>query len=140
MGSLSGSNGGIGLGLGTSSPSTAHGRDTYVVLPFVQEAAARILKLQQDSTNFRASDNLLTFAEFREKFSRTALLPIRGKLVGEGAVIVLTDRDLEIVIRYLQHELKVLVTGKLDPSKYDNELQDHELVSRFCFVSGRGVA
>ncbi|GJJ79170.1 charged multivesicular body protein 7 [Entomortierella parvispora] len=129
VGSMSGSN---GLGLGTSSPSTSQGRDTYVVLPFVQEAAARILKLQQDSTNFRASDNLLTFAEFREKFSRTALLPIRGKLVGEGAVIVLTDRDLEIIIRYLQHELKVLVTGKLDPSKYDNELQDHELVIKFA--------
>ena len=71
----------------------------------------------------------MTFAEFREKFSRTALLPIRGKLVSEGTVIILTDRDLEILIRYLQHEMKALVTGKLDASKYDNELQDNELVS-----------
>ncbi|KAG0056170.1 hypothetical protein BGZ83_006079 [Gryganskiella cystojenkinii] len=121
-----------GLGSSASSGSSGTPRDTYVVLPFVQEAAVRILKLQQDSTSYRASDNLMTFAEFREKFSRTALLPIRGKLVNDGSMIILTDRDLEILIRYLQHEMKVLVTGKLDASKYDNELQDNELVIKFA--------
>ncbi|KAF9176017.1 hypothetical protein BGX20_000022 [Mortierella sp. AD010] len=131
------STGGNGLGLGLSSPaSTSHNhRETYVIVPYVQEAAARIMKLQQESAGYHASDNLMTFEEFRQRFSRTALLPIRGKRYseeasGSGSVIVLTDRDLEIIIRYMQFELKVLITGKLDATKYDNnEVQDHEMAS-----------
>ncbi|KAI1306426.1 hypothetical protein EDD11_004757 [Mortierella claussenii] len=128
---------GLGLGLTPSvSNSSAH-RDTYVIVPYVQEAAARIVKLQQESAGYHTSDNLMTFAEFRQRFSRTTLLPIRGKLnsnelTSAGSVIVLTDRDLEIVIRYMQYELKVLSTGKLDANKYDNEVQDHEMVIKFA--------
>ncbi|KAG0258838.1 hypothetical protein BGZ95_004857 [Linnemannia exigua] len=133
-------NTGLGLGLTPlSSPSTGY-RDTYVILSFVQEAAARIHKLQQESVNYPASDNLMTFADFRQKFSRTALLPLRtrnsvssdGVLGGAGPAIVLTDRDLEILIRYMQYELKVLVAGKVDNSKQTNEVQDHELVIKFA--------
>ncbi|KAF9082285.1 hypothetical protein BGX23_012601 [Mortierella sp. AD031] len=144
IGGIGASSGGTstGLGLGltpSSSPSTGY-RDTFVVLSFVQEAATRILKLQQESTSYHASDNLMTFADFRQKFSRTALQPIRrksvvlseGALGGAGPVIVLTDRDLEILIRYMQYELKVLVTGKIDESKQTNEVQDHELVVKFA--------
>ncbi|KAK3835019.1 MAG: Snf7-domain-containing protein [Linnemannia gamsii] len=133
-------NTGLGLGLTpSSSPSTGY-RDTYVIVSFVQEAAARIHTLQQESVNYPASDNLMTFADFRQKFSRTALLPLRtrnsvsgdGVLGGAGPVIALTDRDLEILIRYMQYELKVLVTGKVDDSKQTNEVQDHELVIKFA--------
>ncbi|KAF9180144.1 hypothetical protein BGZ51_006430 [Haplosporangium sp. Z 767] len=133
---LSGGKGlGLGLGLSPSTSSPSSHRDTYVILPFVQEAAGRILKLQQESTNYHASDNLMTFADFRQKFSRTALLPIRGKLSaddGTGSAIVLTDRDLEILIRYMQFELKVLVSGKLDVTKPDNGVQDNEMIIKFA--------
>ncbi|KAG9067655.1 hypothetical protein KI688_011242 [Linnemannia hyalina] len=138
--SSGGANSGLGLGLTpSSSPSTGY-RDTFVIISFVQEAAARIHKIQQESVNYPASDNLMTFADFRQKFSRTALLPLRtrsslsndGAVAGAGPTIVLTDRDLEILIRYMQYELKVLVTGKLDESKQANELQDHELVIKFA--------
>ncbi|KAF8980648.1 hypothetical protein BGZ46_003919 [Entomortierella lignicola] len=127
--------GGNSLGLGLSSTNSGshnhHNRDTYVIVPYIQEAAARIMKLQQESAGYHASDNLMTFEDFRQRFSRTALLPIRGKHYKEeaGSVIVLTDRDLEIIIRYMQFELKVLITGKLDATKYDNEVQDHEMAS-----------
>ncbi|KAF9133803.1 hypothetical protein BGX30_012147 [Mortierella sp. GBA39] len=138
--SSGGANSGLGLGLTpSSSPSTGY-RDTFVIISFVQEAAARIHKIQQESVNYPASDNLMTFADFRQKFSRTALLPLRtrsslsndGAVAGAGPTIVLTDRDLEILIRYMQYELKVLVTGKVDESKQTNELQDHELVIKFA--------
>ncbi|KAF9113106.1 hypothetical protein BGX27_002216 [Mortierella sp. AM989] len=132
---LSGGNG-LGLGLSTSTSGSHSHRDTYVIVPYVQEAAARIMKLQQESAGYHASDNLMTFEDFRQRFSRTALLPIRGKHYSDdassaGSVIVLTDRDLEIVMRYMQFELKVLITGKLDATKYDNEVQDHEMASFF---------
>ncbi|KAF9142335.1 hypothetical protein BG015_000958 [Linnemannia schmuckeri] len=131
---------GLGLGLAPSSSSSTGYRDTFVIISFVQEAAARIHKLQQESVNYPASDNLMTFADFRQKFSRTALLPLRtrsslsndGAVGGAGPTIVLTDRDLEILIRYMQYELKVLVTGKVDENKQTNELQDHELVIKFA--------
>lgn len=135
-----GATSGLGLGLTSSnSPSTGY-RETFVIISFVQEAAARIHKIQQESVNYPASDNLMTFADFRQKFSRTALLPLRtrcslsndGAVAGAGPTIVLTDRDLEILIRYMQYEMKVLVTGKLDESKQTNELQDHELVIKFA--------
>ncbi|KAG0257567.1 hypothetical protein BG011_003885 [Mortierella polycephala] len=133
---LSGGKGlGLGLGLSPSTSSPSSHRDTYIILPFVQEAANRILKLQQESTNYHASDNLMTFADFRQKFSRTALLPIRGKLSTDdspGSAIVLTDRDLEILIRYMQFELKVLVSGKLDVTKPDNSVQDNEMIVKFA--------
>ncbi|KAF9127297.1 hypothetical protein BGW39_005955 [Mortierella sp. 14UC] len=133
-------NSGLGLSLTSSSSPSIGFRDTYVVISFVQEAAARIHKLQQESVNYPASDNLMTFADFRQKFSRTALLPLRtrnsvsgdGVLGGAGPAIVLTDRDLEILIRYMQYEMKVLVTGKVDDSKQTNEVQDHELVIKFA--------
>lgn len=143
--SSGGANSGLGLGLTpSSSPSTGY-RDTFVIISFVQEAAARIHKIQQESVNYPASDNLMTFADFRQKFSRTALLPLRtrsslsndGAVAGAGPTIVLTDRDLEILIRYMQYELKVLVTGKVDESKQTNELQDHELVRKFFFVTSK---
>ncbi|KAG0340227.1 hypothetical protein BG000_000392 [Podila horticola] len=117
-----------------SSPS-GHSRETYVILPFVQEAAARIITLQQETVNYHISDNLMTFVDFRQKFSRTALLPIRGKFStgdGAGSTLVLTDRDLEILLRYMQFELKVLVVGGLDATKQSNELQDHEMVIKFA--------
>ncbi|KAG0308037.1 hypothetical protein BGZ98_009170 [Dissophora globulifera] len=126
------------LGMSPSNSPVPNFRDTYVIVPYVQEAAARILKLQQESTGYHASDNLMTFADFRQKYSRTALLPVGGKFSsnesasGTGQVVVLTDRDLEIVMRYMQYELKVLMTGKLDVSKYNNEVQDHELVIKFA--------
>ncbi|KAG0299655.1 hypothetical protein BGZ97_003602 [Linnemannia gamsii] len=135
-----GANAGLGLGLTpSSSPSTGY-RDTYVIISFVQEAAARIHKLQQESVNYPASDNLMTFADFRQKFSRTALPPLRtrsslsndGAVGGAGPMIVLTDRDLEILIRYMQYDMKVLVTGKVDENKQTNEVQDHELVIKFA--------
>ncbi|KAF9904900.1 hypothetical protein EC991_002263 [Linnemannia zychae] len=133
-------NSGLGLSLTPSNSPSIGFRDTYVVISFVQEAAARIHKLQQESVNYPASDNLMTFADFRQKFSRTALLPLRtrssvssdGVLGGAGPAIVLTDRDLEIIIRYMQYEMKVLVTGKVDDSKQTNEVQDHELVIKFA--------
>ncbi|KAF9348994.1 hypothetical protein BGX26_012646 [Mortierella sp. AD094] len=123
---LSGGNG-LGLGLSSSTSTSHNHRETYVIVPYVQEAAARIMKLQQESAGYHASDNLMTFEDFRQRFSRTALLPIRGKhyseeASGSGSFIVLTDRDLEIIIRYMQFELKVLLTGKLDATKYDNEV------------------
>ncbi|KFH66441.1 hypothetical protein MVEG_06966 [Podila verticillata NRRL 6337] len=77
----------------------------------------------------------MTFVDFRQKFSRTALLPIRGKFStgdGAGSTLVLTDRDLEILLRYMQFELKVLVVGGLDATKQSNELQDHEMVIKFA--------
>ncbi|KAF8933212.1 hypothetical protein BGZ47_010966 [Haplosporangium gracile] len=138
--SSGGTNTGLGLGLTPSNSSSTGYRDTFVIISFVQEAAARIYKLQQESVNYPASDNLMTFADFRQKFSRTALLPLRtrsslsndGAVGGVGPTIVLTDRDLEILIRYMQYELKVLVTGKVDENKQTNELQDHELVIKFA--------
>ncbi|KAG0037363.1 hypothetical protein BGZ82_002652 [Podila clonocystis] len=122
---------------GTHQPSSPSGqsRDTYVILPFVQEAASRIITLQQETVNYHISDNLMTFVDFRQKFSRTALLPIRGKFStgdGAGSTLVLTDRDLEILLRYMQFELKVLVVGGLDATKQSNELQDHEMVIKFA--------
>ncbi|KAG0012371.1 hypothetical protein BGZ81_001613 [Podila clonocystis] len=122
---------------GNHQPSSPSGqsRDTYVVLPFVQEAASRIITLQQETVNYHISDNLMTFVDFRQKFSRTALLPIRGKFStgdGAGSTLVLTDRDLEILLRYMQFELKVLVVGGLDATKQSNELQDHEMVIKFA--------
>ncbi|KAF9394937.1 hypothetical protein CPC16_009775 [Podila verticillata] len=117
----------------SSSPSGP--KETYIILPFVQEAAARILTLQQETVNYHISDNLMTFVDFRQKFSRTALLPIRGKFStgdGAGSTLVLTDRDLEILLRYMQFELKVLVVGGLDATKQSNELQDHEMVIKFA--------
>ncbi|KAF9439125.1 hypothetical protein BGZ76_011363 [Entomortierella beljakovae] len=114
-----------GNGLGLSSNSGSHiYRDTFVIIPFIQEAATRILKLQQETAGYNTSDNLMTFEDFRQRFSRTALLPIRGKhyIEDAGSVIILTDRDLELLIRYMQFDLKVLISGKLDPSKYDNEV------------------
>ncbi|KAF8927267.1 Snf7-domain-containing protein [Dissophora ornata] len=150
-GAGSGSNGNIGvvgsanaggnslaLGMSQSSSPSSNFRDTYVIVPYVQEAAARILKLQQESTGYHASDNLMNFSDFRQKFSRTALLPVGGKFSisesagGAGSIIVLTDRDLEIVMRYMQYEMRVLITGKLDASKYNNEVQDHELIIKFA--------
>ncbi|KAF9921322.1 hypothetical protein FBU30_008689 [Linnemannia zychae] len=131
---------GLGLRLAPSGSSPSGYRDTYVIISFVKEAAARIHKLQQESVNYPASDNLMTFADFRQKFSRTALLPLRhrnslsgdGVLGGAGPSIILTDRDLEILIRYMQYELKILVTGKVDESKQTNEVHDHELVIKFA--------
>ncbi|KAG0212247.1 hypothetical protein BGX28_006600 [Mortierella sp. GBA30] len=126
---------GIGLGLSSSiSPSAT--RETFVIIPFVQEAAARIIKLQQEAS-FHASDNVMTFEDFRQKFSRTALLPIRGKPsnddgMSSGPLLVLTDRDLEIVLRYMHYEMKVLITGKLDTNSHSNEVQDDEMVIRFA--------
>ncbi|KAG0371399.1 hypothetical protein BGZ54_000026 [Gamsiella multidivaricata] len=136
-GSTGAGSNGLALGISSSASVASTHRDTYVIVSFVQEAAARILKIQQESTSYHASDNLMTFADFRQKFSRTALLPIRGKLTsdattGAGSVIILTDRDLEIVMRYMQYELKVLVTGKLDANKQGNEVQDHEMVVKFA--------
>ncbi|KAK3827507.1 MAG: Snf7-domain-containing protein [Benniella sp.] len=112
-------------------------RETFVILSLVQEAASRILSLQTELKNLHASDNLMTFADFRQKFSRTALLPVRERLSnGEtkaiGPVIVLTDRDLEIVLRYMQRDMKALVMGKLDMNRSGNEVQDHEMVIKFC--------
>ncbi|ORZ20907.1 Snf7-domain-containing protein [Lobosporangium transversale] len=135
-GMLSSSNG-LGLGLTSSSSTSSIRRETYVILPFVKEAAARIIKLQQESAGYHASENLMTFTEFRQRFSRTALLPLQRKLsrdetTGAGSVLVLTDRDLEIVMRYMQFEMKVLITGKLDVSKHDNEVQEHEMVIKFA--------
>ncbi|KAF9334094.1 hypothetical protein BG006_002714 [Podila minutissima] len=122
---------------GNHQPSSPSGqsRETYVILPFVQEAAARIITLQQETVNYHISDNLMTFVDFRQKFSRTALLPIRGKFStadGTGSTLVLTDRDLEILLRYMQFELKVLVVGGLDATKQSNELQDHEMIIKFA--------
>lgn len=64
------------------------------------------------------------------------MLPIRGKFStgdGVGSTLVLTDRDLEILLRYMQFELKVLVVGGLDATKQSNELQDHEMAGLLFF-------
>ncbi|KAG0333477.1 hypothetical protein BG004_000828 [Podila humilis] len=124
-------------GLSYSRSGKLRSQDTYVILPFVCEAANRILSLQQESVNYHLSDNVMTFADFRQKFSRSALLPIRGKLtVGDEGPLVLTDRDLEILLRYMQYELKVLVVGSHDASKQQNKLQDHEMVIKFATKEG----
>ncbi|KAF9961165.1 hypothetical protein BGZ65_011150 [Modicella reniformis] len=124
---------------GTSSGSSAStgGRETYLIMSYVQEAASRILILQNELTSFHASDNLMTFADFRQKFARTALLPVREKLMnGEnkavGPMIVLTDRDLEIVLRFMQQDMKAVVIGRLDVTQRGNEVQDQEMVIKFC--------
>ncbi|KAF9429742.1 hypothetical protein BGZ94_009641 [Podila epigama] len=95
-----------------------YSQESYVILPFVQEASANIVAMQQEIVNYHVSDNLMTFVDFRQKFSRTALKPVRGKFSsgdGSGVTLVLTDRDLEILLRYLQFEMKVLVVGALNP-------------------------
>ncbi|KAI8354954.1 Snf7-domain-containing protein [Mortierella sp. GBAus27b] len=118
------------------SSSAKGDRETYVIPSLVQEAAAKILALQTELKGLHASDNLMTFADFRQKFSRTALLPVRERLYnGEykaiGPVIVLTDRDLELVLRYMQRVMNVLVVGKLDPNERSNEVHDYEMVIKF---------
>ncbi|CAO3568552.1 unnamed protein product [Mortierella alpina] len=127
---------GIGLGLSSAAPVMSTSPETYVILPFVQEAAARIVKLQEESS-LHPSDNVMTFQDFRQKFSRTALLPIRGASTSDsstnnGPQLILTDRDLEILLRYMQYEMHVLVTGKLDVNSSSNQVQDYELIVRFA--------
>ncbi|KAF9575481.1 hypothetical protein EC968_002742 [Mortierella alpina] len=127
---------GIGLGLSSAAPVMSTSPETYVILPFVQEAAARIVKLQEESS-LHPSDNVMTFQDFRQKFSRTALLPIRGASTSDsstnnGPQLVLTDRDLEILLRYMQYEMHVLVTGKLDTTSNSNQVQDYEMIVRFA--------
>ncbi|KAF9959482.1 hypothetical protein BGZ72_009534 [Mortierella alpina] len=127
---------GIGLGLSSAAPVMSTSPETYVILPFVQEAAARIVKLQEESS-LHPSDNVMTFQDFRQKFSRTALLPIRGASSSDssstnGLQLILTDRDLEIVLRYMQYAMKVLVTGKLDVNSNSNQVQDYEMIVRFA--------
>lgn len=126
---------GFGGQNGTASGSgvSKGDRETYVIPSLVQEAATKILALQTELTGYHASDNLMTFADFRQKFSRTALLPVRERLYnGEykaiGPVIVLTDRDLELVLRYMQRIMDALVVGKLDATQRSNDVQDYEMV------------
>ncbi|KAF9578478.1 hypothetical protein BGW38_005697 [Lunasporangiospora selenospora] len=136
-GANTGGSHGLGIGLPAYSSSYASNRDTYVVLSMVQEAASRILKMQQESIHYYASDNLMTFADFREKFSRTALQPLCRKSPGglstlAGPIIALTDRDLEILIRYMQYEMKVLVAEGLDIDKSRGGVDDHEMIIKFA--------
>ncbi|KAF9937933.1 hypothetical protein BGZ67_000705 [Mortierella alpina] len=126
---------GIGLGLSSAAPVMSTSPETYVILPFVREAAARIVKLQEEAS-LHPSDNVMTFQDFRQKFSRTALLPIRGASTSDnsttkGLQLILTDRDLEILLRYMQYEMNVLMTGKLDINSTSNQVQDYEMIVRF---------
>ncbi|KAF9975625.1 hypothetical protein BGZ73_000639 [Actinomortierella ambigua] len=140
-------NGRIGLGIGignlfggsSSSRGAMPDKETYVILDTVKEAAERILQLhEQSSRTYYKSDNLMTFADFRELFSRRALEPLalNGDLPLSGASsigqeLILTDRDLEIVLRALQYEYHALITGPLDPSKPATELTDREYIIKF---------
>ncbi|KAG0232536.1 hypothetical protein BGW41_001851 [Actinomortierella wolfii] len=140
-------NGRIGLGIGLGgifggSP-TSRGpmpdKETYVILDSVKEAAERILQLhEQSSQTYYKSDNLMTFADFRELFSRRALeqLALHGDVPlssssSIGHELILTDRDLEIVIRALQYDYHALITGPLDPRKPATELTDREFIIKF---------
>ncbi|KAG0225743.1 hypothetical protein BGW42_004114 [Actinomortierella wolfii] len=140
-------NGRIGLGIGLGgifggSP-TSRGpmpdKETYVILDSVKEAAERILQLhEQSSQTYYKSDNLMTFADFRELFSRRALeqLALHGDVPlssssSIGHELILTDRDLEIVIRALQYDYHALITGPLDSRKPATELTDREFIIKF---------
>ncbi|KAG0262768.1 hypothetical protein DFQ27_002134 [Actinomortierella ambigua] len=135
----------IGLGIGSlfGGSSASRGplpdKETYVLLDTVKEAAERILQLhEQSSQTYYKSDNLMTFADFRELFSRRALEPLalNGDVPLSGASsigqeLILTDRDLEIVLRALQYEYRALITGPLDPSKPATELSDRDYIIKF---------
>lgn len=56
-------------------------------------------------------------------------------------MILLINRDLEIVLRYMQQDMKALVMGKLDVNQSGNEVQDHEMVSseRTCHERREGM-